>query len=110
MKHEKILRDTELGTRPSECLHTPQGRKGLRVSEKKMKGLRLRRIPPDCTGIRPLMRLQGTAGLLRQHWSAYEASATGEVDFIFALRLSEELYESSMALCESVDVVDVGRV
>ena len=22
--------DTELGTRPSECLHTPQGRKGLR--------------------------------------------------------------------------------
>ena len=34
MKHEKILRDTELGTRPSECLHTPQGRKGLRVSEK----------------------------------------------------------------------------
>ena len=32
-----------------------------------MKGLRLRRIPPDCTRIRPLMRLQGAAGLLRQH-------------------------------------------
>ena len=32
-----------------------------------MAGLRRSRIPPDCTGLRPLMRLQGAAGLLRQH-------------------------------------------
>ena len=70
--------DTELGTRPSECLHTPQSRKGLREQREDGRVA----AQPHSAGLHQVAPLDAPPGRSRLVAPTEDRSATLRVRFV----------------------------